>query len=137
MKVIGTSVNYKHIRTLFATEIFIPADLECGNAKLIIRVHQVEISISQSHTNTPINRDNFNCNWISIHLGECKFSNIFWLPDGSPLQVRINPVDNLPTVVVIPVPARTVEFANLFVISQLPVGTWPLRLWTRRKIQPW
>ena len=40
---------------------------------------------------------------------------IFWLPDGSPLQVRINPVENLPTVVVIPIPARTAEFANLFV----------------------
>ena len=38
-----------------------------------------------------------------------------WLPDGSPLQVRIDPVENLPTVVVIPMPARTAELANLFV----------------------
>ena len=29
--------------------------------------------------------------------------------------MRINPVENLPTVVVIPIPARTAEFANLFV----------------------
>ena len=36
-------------------------------------------------------------------------------PDGSPLQVRIDPVEKLPTVVVIPIPARTAEFANLFV----------------------
>ena len=78
-------------------------------------MHQLEIPISQSHTNTPLNGVNLNGNWTSINLGECKITNIFWLPDGSPLQVRIDPVENLPTVVVIPIPARTAEFANLFV----------------------
>ena len=77
-------------------------------------MHQLELSISQSHTNIPLNRVNFNSNWISTNLGECKITNIFRLPDGSPLQVRIDPVENLPTVVVIPIPARTAEFANLF-----------------------
>ena len=76
---------------------------------------ELEISISQSHTNTPLNTVNFNCNWISITFGEYKITNIFWLPEGSPLQVRIDPVENLPTVVVIPVPVRKAEFANLFV----------------------
>ena len=79
-------------------------------------MHQLEISISQSHTKTPLNRVNFNCKWTSINLGECKITNIFWLRDGSPLQVRIDPVENLPTVVVIRIPARTAELANLFVI---------------------
>ena len=51
----------------------------------------------------------------SINLGEFKIIKIFWLPDGSPLQVRTDPLENLPTVVVIPIPARTAEFANLFV----------------------
>ena len=78
-------------------------------------MHQLEISISQSHTNTPLNRVNLNCKWTSIILGECKITNIFWLPDGSALQVRMDPVENLPTVLVIPIPARTAEFANLFV----------------------
>ena len=78
-------------------------------------MHQIEISISQSHTNTPLNRVNFNCNWTSINLGVCKITNIVWLPDGSPLQVRSNPVENVPTVVVIPIPAVPAEFANLFV----------------------
>ena len=77
-------------------------------------MYQLEISISQSHTNTILNRVNFNCKWTAINLGECKITNISWLPDGSPLQVRINSVENLPTVVVIPIPARTAEFANLF-----------------------
>ena len=81
----------------------------------LIGMHQLELSISQSHTNTPLNRINLNCKWTSIKLGECKIINIFWIPDGSPLQVRIDPVENLPTVVVIPIPARTAEFANLFV----------------------
>ena len=78
-------------------------------------MHQLEISILQSHTNTPLNRVNLNCKWTSITLGQCKITYIFWLPDGSPLQVRIDPVENLPTVVVIPLPARTAELANLFV----------------------
>ena len=78
-------------------------------------MHQLEISISQSHTNTPLNRVKFNCNRTSINLGECKITKIFRLPDGSPLQVRIDPAENLPTVVVIPIPARTAEFSNLFV----------------------
>ena len=78
-------------------------------------MYHLELSISQSHTNTPLNRVNFNCKWTSLNLGECKITNIFWLPDGSPLQVRIDPVENLPFVVVIPTPARTAEFANLFV----------------------
>ena len=82
-------------------------------------MHQLEISISQSHTNTPLNRVNLNCKWTSINLGECKITNIFWLPDGSPLQVRIDSVENLPTVVVIPIPARTAEFANLFVTLKI------------------
>ena len=78
-------------------------------------MHQLEIAISQSHTNTPLNRIIVNCKWTSITLGECKITKIFWLPDGSPLQVRIDPVENIPTVLVIPIPARTAEFANLFV----------------------
>ena len=78
-------------------------------------MHHLGISISQSHTNTPLNRVNLNCKWTSINLGECKITNFFWLTDGSPLQVRIDPVENLPTVIVIPIPARTAEFANLFV----------------------
>ena len=78
-------------------------------------MHQLEISISQSRTNTPLNRVNFNCNWTSINLGECKITKFFWLPDGSLLQVRIGPVENLPTVLGIPIPASSADFANLFV----------------------
>ena len=81
-----TSVNYKQIRRLFATDIFIPGDLECGNEELIISMHQLETSISQSHTNTPHNRINFNCNRTSISLGECKITNTFGYPTGAPYE---------------------------------------------------
>ena len=94
------SVNNKHIRRLFAPHICVPRDLECGNEELIIWMHQLDVSISQSHTNTRLNRITFNCNWKSINLGERKITNIFWLPDGSPLQVRIDPVEILTTVAV-------------------------------------
>ena len=49
-------------------------------------------------------------------MGERKITNIFWLPDGSPLQVRIDALENLPTLVLIPTPACTAaEIANFFV----------------------
>ena len=72
-----TSIIHKHIKRLFATDIFIPGKLECGNEELIIGMHQLEVSISQSHTNTAPNRKNFNCNWTSITFGECKIANCF------------------------------------------------------------
>ena len=81
-------------------------------------MHQLEISISQSHTNTPLNRVNLNCincKWTSIKSGDFKITNIFWPLNGSPLQVLMDPVENLPTVVVISIFTRTAVFANLFV----------------------
>ena len=77
-----TSINYKLTKRLFATDIFIPADLECGNEKLIIGKHQLEKPISESHTNTLLNRVIFSCNWTSINLGERKSTKFLWLPDG-------------------------------------------------------
>ena len=73
---------------MFATDIFIPEDQECGNSEPTIWMHQLEKSISQSHTNTPLNRVKIICKWTSINLEECKITNVFWFPDGSPLQVR-------------------------------------------------
>ena len=112
---ITLKVRTESFKRLISTNDFIPGVLNCGSAELTIWMHQLEITISQSHTNTALNRINLNCRWTSINLGECKITNIFRLPEGSPLQVRIDPVENLPTLVVIPIPARTAEFANLFV----------------------
>ena len=78
-------------------------------------MHQLEISILQSHTNTPLNRVNLKRKWTSTDLGECKITNIFRQPEVSPSHVRIDPVGNLSTVVVIPIPACTAEFTNPFV----------------------
>ena len=78
-------------------------------------MNQSEVSISQSHTNTPLERVNFSCKWTSNDFAERQIINTFRLPDGSPVQVRIHPVENLPTVVVIPLTVSTAEFANLFV----------------------
>ena len=57
-------------------------------------------------------------NWESVK------SLLFLATDASPLQVRIKPVENLPTVVVIPIPAHTAEFANLFL--SLTIVSWNL-----------
>ena len=116
---ITIKVRTEKFERLIATENSLPGVLHCGSADSITWMHQLEISISQSHTNTPLNRVNLKGRWTSINLGECKFTNVLWLPDGSPLQVRIDPVENLPTVVVIPIPARTAEFANPFVTPSI------------------
>ena len=92
-------------------------------------MHQLGISISLSQTKTPLNRVNFHCNWTSVNLGDCKITNIFWLPDGSPLQVRIDPIENLPTVVVIPIPAPTAEFSNRFVTLTIAVRDLATLTW--------
>ena len=47
-------------------------------------------------------------------MRELKITNIFWLPVGSPVQVRIDPVENPPTVGVIPIDGRTLELASLW-----------------------
>ena len=44
---------------------------------------------------------------------------IFWVPDGSPLQVRLQVTENLLAIILIPITVRTEKFANLFVTLQI------------------
>ena len=46
-------------------------------------------------------------------------STIFWIPDGSPLQVRLRVTENLLAIILIPRTVRTEEFANLFVTLKI------------------
>ena len=82
-------------------------------------MRQLEVSISLSHTSTPLSRVNFSCNRTLINLGERKIFNIFCLPDGNPVKVRMDPVENLTIGVVVSISARTADFANLFVTPKI------------------
>ena len=51
--------------------------------------------------------------------GEHFITTIFWIPDGSPLQVRLRVTENLLAIILIPITVRTEEFANLFVTLKI------------------
>ena len=55
--------------------------------------------------------------------GEHFFTSIFYIPDGSLLQVRLRVTENLLAIIHIPITVRTEEFANLFVTLKFP-GRW-------------
>ena len=48
---------------------------------------------------------------------------VFWLPDGSPLKVRLRAAENLLAIIFIPITVQTEEFANLF-LTQIFPGRW-------------
>ena len=60
------------------------------------------------------------CMWTSFSLeGEHLITTVFWIPDGSPLQIRLRVTENLLAIILIPVTVQTEEFANLFVTLKI------------------
>ena len=58
--------------------------------------------------------------WTSFSLqGEHLITTIFWIPDGNPLQVRLQVTENLLAIILIPITVQTEEFANLFVTLKI------------------
>ena len=73
----------------------------------------VETSLRRSGDNKEFLRVNLTCKWTPISLpGEHFISTIFWIPDESTLHVRIQAIENLLAVVLIPITIQTEEFAN-------------------------
>ena len=61
-------------------------------------------------------RADIRCKWTPLSLqGELFITTFFWIPYGSPLQVRLRVTENLLAIILIPITVRTEEFANLFV----------------------
>ena len=76
----------------------------------------VETSLRRSADNKDFLRVNISCEWTAISLqGENLISTIFWIPDESTLHVRIQAIENLLAVIIIPITIQTEEFANFFV----------------------
>ena len=65
-------------------------------------------------------RADIRCKWTPFSLqGEHFTTTIFWILDGSPLQVRLRVTENLPAIIFIPITVPTEEFANLFVTLKI------------------
>ena len=79
-------------------------------------MNPIEILIIRPGDNKAHLRADIRCKWTSFSLqGEHFITTIFWIPDGSPLQVRLPVTENLLAIILIPLTVRSEEFANLFV----------------------
>ena len=83
-------------------------------------MNPIEIISSRPGDNKTHLRADIHCKWTPFSLqGEQLITTIFWIPDGSPLQVRLRVTENLLTINLIPITIQTEEFANLFVTLKI------------------
>ena len=83
-------------------------------------MNPIEIIFSRPGDNETHLRADIRCKWTPFSLqGEHSITTIFWIPDGSPLQVRLRVTENLLATILIPITVQTGEFANLFVTLKI------------------
>ena len=83
-------------------------------------MNPIEITLNRPRDNKAHLRADIRCQWTTLSLqGEHFITTIFWIPDGSPLQVRLRNIENLPAIVLIPITVRTEEFAILLVTLKI------------------
>ena len=79
-------------------------------------MNPIEITLSRPGDNTTHLRADIRCKWTPFSLqGEHFITTIFWIPDGSLLQVRLLVVQNILAIILIPITVQAEEFANFFV----------------------
>ena len=80
-------------------------------------MNPIEIILSRPGDNETHLRADIRCKLTPFSIqGEHLITTIFWIPDGSPLQVRLRVTENLLGIILIPITVQTEEFANLFKI---------------------
>ena len=83
-------------------------------------MNPIEIILNRHGDNKAHSRADIRCKWTPLfRQGEHFITTIFWIPDGSPLQVRLRVTENLLAIILIPITVRTEEFANLFVTLKI------------------
>ena len=83
-------------------------------------MNPIEIILNRPGDNRTQLRADIRCKWTSFYLqGEHLITTILWIPDGSPLQVRLRVTENLLALILIPVTVQTEEFANHFVTLKI------------------
>ena len=79
-------------------------------------MNPIEITLHRTGDNKKHLRADIRCKWTPLSLpGEHFITTIFWIPDGSAVQVRLQVTENLLAIIFIPITVRTVVFAKLFV----------------------
>ena len=74
----------------------------------------MEIALNRPGDNKTHLRADIRCKWTSLSVqGEQFMTTIFWIPDGSPLQVRFRVFENLIPIIIIPITVRTEDIDNL------------------------
>ena len=83
-------------------------------------MNSIEITPNRPGDNKTHSRADIRCKWLPLSLrGEHFITTIYWIPDGSPLQVRLRVTENILSIVLIPITVRTEEFTNLFVTPKV------------------
>ena len=83
-------------------------------------MNSIKIILHRLGDNKTHSRADIRCKWTPFSLqGEHFITTIFWIPDGSPLQVRLRVNENLIAIILFPITVRTEEFANPFVTLRI------------------
>ena len=83
-------------------------------------MNPIEITLHRPGDKNTYFRAEIRCKWTPLFLQREHFiTTIFWIPDGSPLQVRLRVTEHLLAIIFIPIIVRAEEFANLFVTLKI------------------
>ena len=83
-------------------------------------MNPIEITLHQLGDNKTHLRADIRCKWTPFSLqGEHLLTTICWIPDGSPLQVRLRVTENLLAIILNPITVRREEFDNPFVTLKI------------------
>ena len=83
-------------------------------------MNPIEIILNRPGHNETHLRADIRSKWTPFSLqGEHLITTIFWIPDGSPLQVRLRVTENLLAIILIPTTVQTEVFANLIVTLKI------------------
>ena len=83
-------------------------------------MNPMELNLNQPGDNKTHLRAEVRCKWTPFSLqGEHFITTYFWIPDGSPLQVRLRVTENLLAIILIPITVQTEEVGNHFVTLKI------------------
>ena len=83
-------------------------------------MNPIEITLNRPGDNKTHSRADIRCKWTPLSLlGEHFITTIFWIADGSHVQVRLRVTVNILAIIHIPIAVQTEEVANLFVTLKI------------------
>ena len=83
-------------------------------------MNPIGITLHRRGDNKTRLRADIRCKWTPLSLqGEHFITTIFWIPDGSPLHVRLRVTENPLAIILIQIAVRIQVFANLFVTLKI------------------